>query len=308
MRKEYNKEICPRCGAENSKVEDRINGEIVCNNCGKVYEERTVDETYEKRNFGSDSNGNKGESRVGGPIKASEGNNLGNNLIIFDKNGLPQKIKSTGTHHQTQLERNFEEIDKILGNKEISTSLREETKEIYQEVTKQSLKMKGRNFKHMVCAMYFIACRKKNTPKSFKDISKIFGYEEKRIKKAYNYIKSVVVKSVSPEEMNETIFSYIRSFCEVNNENFDFRQLAKTIAKNINESCLLEGRNTRTITGISILIASKLIQPQHIDKASIIQEYATENTLDTVFQKIRGDLNKIIPEKYHSKIQNFSIK
>ena len=156
--------------------------------------------------------------------------------------------------------------------------------------------------------MYFIASRKSNLSKSFKEISKMFGVEEKRIKKAYNYIKTVVVNSLSPEELNSTTTNYIRSFCEANNENNNFINLASDISKNINDSYILEGRNTRTIAGISLLIASKLIIPEKINKKMICNEFATENTMDNVFEKIRGFLDKIIPEEYQSNIENLSIK
>ena len=306
MKRRYDENICPRCNARDSQVTDGRNGEIVCQNCGLVFEERIIDDTYEKRTFNNENGGNKGESRIGGPMKAGEG--IGSNLIIYDKNGQARRARGgNATYNQTPIERNFEEIEKILGNKDIKKSLIEDTKDIYNQVTKV-LKMKGRNLKTMICAMYFIASRKANLSKSFKEIAKMFGIEEKRIKKAYNYIKTVVVNSLSPEQLNDTINNYIRSFCEENGENNSFIKLASDIAKNINKSGLLEGRNTRTITGIAILIASKLVKTVKINKKIICDEFATENTMDTVFDKIKIALDKIIPDEYASQIKNLSIK
>ena len=195
----HNDNICPRCNARDSKVTDNRYGEIVCQNCGLVFEERLIDDTYEKRNFSNESGGNKGESRIGGPMKAGEGSNIGSNLIVYDKNGRGRRARgSNGAYNLTPIERNFEEIEKILGNQDIKKSIIEETKDIYNQV-KKVLKMKGRNLKTMICAMYFIASKKSNLSKSFKEISKMFWVEEKRIKKAYNYIKTVVVNSLSPK-------------------------------------------------------------------------------------------------------------
>ena len=54
-------------------------------------------------------------------MKAREGNNLGSNLIYFDRNGGAWKARGgNGAYNQSPIERNFEEIDKILGNKEIT--------------------------------------------------------------------------------------------------------------------------------------------------------------------------------------------
>ena len=308
MRRDEN--ICMRCNARDSQVTDNRNGEIVCSNCGLVFEERLIDDTYEKRSFGNESGGNRGgDSRIGGPMKAGEGNNLGINLIYFDKNGGARKARGgNATYNQSPIERNFDEIDKILGNQDIKKSLIEETKDIYNQVTKH-LKMKGRNLKTMICAMYFIASRKSGLSKSFKEISNMFGIEEKRIKKAYNYIKTVVVNSLTPEQLNETINSYITSFCEENREKYPYRALASSIAQKINETSLLEGRNTKTITGISLLIASKLIPTENVNRRIICDKFASDNTMDTVFEKkLKGSLDKILPEEYHDKIPELSIK
>ena len=168
--------------------------------------------------------------------------------------------------------------------------------------------MKGRNLKTMICAMYFIASRKKGLSKSFKEISKMFGIEEKRIKQAYNYIKTVVVNSLTPEQLYETIKNYIVSFCEENREEYQYRQLASDIAEKINDSCILEGRNTKTITGIALLIAFKLVKTQNINKRMICENFATENTMDIVFEKLKPYLDKIIPKEYQNQIQDLSIK
>lgn len=300
--------ICPRCGARDSKITDKGNGEIVCQNCGLVFEERIIDDTYEKRNFNNENGGNRGESRIGGPMKAGEGSNLGSSLVLYDKNGHAKKARGgNGTYNQTPMERNFDEIEKILNNQDIKKSIIEDTKDIYNQVTKV-LKMKGRNLKTMICAMYFIASRNANLSKSFKEIAKMFGVEEKKIKKAYNYIKTVVVNSVTPEQFNETINNYIRNFCEKNLEKEALINLASEISIKINSTYILEGRNTKTIAGISLLIASKLIKPENINRKSICDEFATENTMDTVFEKIRNSLDKIIPPEYLNKISNLSIK
>jgi len=305
---EENKPVnfCPRCKAKDSAVLVQNNGESVCGNCGYVFEIGIIDDTYEKRTF-SGENGNKGESRIGGPMKAGEGNNLGSNLVLYDKNGNAHRPRGgNSSYNQSPIERNFDEIEKILGNKDIKKALIEDTKEIYNQVIKVK-KMKGRNLKTMICAMYFIASRKVNLSKSFKEISKIFGVEEKKIKKAFNYIKTIVVDN-SDDQIYTAIYNYIRTFCEENNEDNTYVKLAGEIAKNIVDSSLLEGRNTNTIAGISLLIAYKLVKTKNIDKKIICEKYATENTLDTVFEKIKNSLDKIIPQQYHSQISNLLIK
>ena len=297
-------DICERCKARNSLVLDFQNGEKVCRNCGLVAEDRIIDDTYEKRNFGSENGGNRSESRIGGPMKAGEGANLGSNLIKMSKDGSATKAKTGGgSFNQSPIERNYEEITKILSNKDVSKNVIEETKNIYGQVIKE-LKMKGRNFRAMICAMYFIASRKKKMSKSFKEISSMFNVDETKIKKSYNYIKSVVVSCMTPEQLNDTLDNYIRTFCDSNNEGYEYKKLAIQIAKNINESSILEGRNTKTITGLALFIAMKLVNVTNVNQSKICEEFVSENTLNNVYKKLvnEGNLDKVLPLEYKGKI------
>lgn len=301
-------DICERCRAKNSLVLDFKMGELVCKNCGLVAEDRIIDDTYEKRNFGPESGGNKSESRIGGPMKAGEGYSLGSNLIKIDKDGNTIKAKSGGgSYSQSPTERNYAEINNLLGNKDIKGTIIEETKMIYDQVTKE-LKMKGRNFKAMICAMYFIASRNQKVSKSFKDIANMFNIPETKIKKAYNHIKKVVVNVLTVEQQNDTLETYIRDFCDNNKERYEYKILAIKIAKNINESGLLEGKNTKTIAGLSLFLASKLEKPSFVDKNEICKEFGNVATIDNAYSKIEDYFDKIIPENYQKDIEKLKSK
>jgi len=299
-------EICERCNAKNSFVTDMPNGEYVCTNCGLVAEDRIIDDTYEKRNFGAENGGNKSDSRIGGPMKAGEGYNLGSSLIKLDKDGNPIKTKSGGGN-QSPIERNYGEINNILSNKEVKPAIIEETKIIYSQVIKE-LKMKGRNFKAMICAMYFIASRSQKVPKSFKDIASMFDVPEAKIKKAYNHIKKVVVNVLTIEQQNNTLENYIKAFCSNNNERYEYKDLAIKISKNINEKGFLEGKNTKTIAGLSLFIAMKLEKPSFITKVDICKEFGNVATIDNAYNKIIDYFDKIIPENYQKDIGKISEK
>ena len=303
---------CRSCGAENSLVTDFTQGEIVCDNCGLVLEERIIDDTYEKRNFGSENGGNKGESRVGGPLKASEGNNLGTNMVLNDKNGNMKKMRGLNNPYcQSPLDRGFEEIDKLLSNMGVAKSVIEDTKEIFDQVTKMK-KMKGRNLKCMILAMYYCASKNCGVSLSFKEIASRFNYEEKKIKKAFNYIKSAIgYSNLSPEKLNESVISFIRDFIPAESEVYNFKQLAFAIAKNINDSCLLEGRNPNTIAALSLIIAVKLYKKKDMTNEvnrTTLKKFCSENTLDNAFEKVKDYLDRIIPKEYYTQNMTLSIK
>ena len=301
-------DICERCNAKNSLVLDVPNGELVCTNCGLVAQDRIIDDTYEKRNFGSENGGNKSESRISGPMKAGEGYNLGSSLVKMDKDGNAIKAKSGGSsYNQSPIERNYQEINNILGNKDIKGTIIEETKMIYSQVIKE-LRMKGRNFKAMICAMYFIASRNQKVSKSFKDIAAMFNVPEAKIKKAYNHIKKVVVNVLTVEQQNDTLETYIRDFCNNNKERYEYKNLAIKIAKNINEKGFLEGKNTKTIAGLSLFIAKKKEKTLYINKNDICKEFGNVTTIDNAYNKVEDYFDKIIPDNYQKDLEKLKEK
>ena len=291
-------EKCRRCGTINSKIINPVSGEEVCDNCGLVYEDKIIDETYEKRNFSQEnSGGNRGTSRVGGPLKATD--TLGTN-ITFQSNNL-QKLRTNTINCKTPRERGFEEISNFLGGKGISTIMIEKTREIYDEVTKDK-KMKGRNMKYVIAAMYFRACRSMGMPKTFKDIAQNLSLEEKRIKKSYNFIKRIVADTISPDEFNGIVENYIKTFCEENRVDKKVEILSCTIATKINISNILDGRSPKTIAGFSLSFAIKLIPETKITMKDIGESFSTETTLDNVLKKVKNNIEIFIPKEYHDKI------
>ena len=105
-------EICSRCKSKDSIITDYENGELVCNQCGLVYEERIIVDEDEKRTF-ADDNGDNQIHRVGPPEKPSFGNECGTNLLIRDK-GKTKVIKTYSKF--TKIEKNFIRIDKLLSS------------------------------------------------------------------------------------------------------------------------------------------------------------------------------------------------
>ena len=80
-------EICERCQAKDTIIEDDIEGIVVCTNCGLVLEENIIDEQYEKRTFEIDSNKTQ---RVGPPTSHEQATESGT-YLVKTKNGYTKK-------------------------------------------------------------------------------------------------------------------------------------------------------------------------------------------------------------------------
>lgn len=297
----YQKEICLRCNAVNSRIINHSSGEEVCSNCGLIYEQNIIDETYEKRNFAQDntSTGNKSSGRIGNPLKATD--TLGTNVLITTQKG--KKIFQNGVNNSKSMsERGFEEITHFLETKGITKMMIEQTKEIYDELIRVK-PLKGRNLKYIITALYFRACRTCGMAKSFKDIANSFGLEESKIKKAYNFIRKIVINYVSPEIMKDAIINYIRVFCAENHTEKKIEKLSMDIAENIMGSNLMEGRSSQTIAGFSIFLAIKILPSNDIGVGDIEKKFATKKTLEMALKKFEKNLEVFVPSEYHGYIE-----
>ena len=230
-------EICPRCNSKDITITDYENRELVCNQCGLVYEERIIADEDEKKTFGDD-NGDNQIHHVGPPEKPSFGNECGTNLLIKDKD----KTKVIITYSKfTKIEKNFIRIDKFLSSYDITGILREETKELYCKLAKK-MNMQGRNLNHIFIGIYYYACCKLNMAKTIKEIALQFNVTERVIKRAINSIKKDIDDPSKEDDNNEIIEiekNYVRTFMEANAKDYEVKMIAFKIIKNINKNKLL---------------------------------------------------------------------
>ena len=297
-------EICSRCKSKDSIITDYENGELVCNQCGLVYEERIIVDEYEKRTF-ADDNGDNQIHRVGPPEKPSFGNECGTNLLIRDK-GKTKVIKTYSKF--TKIQKNFIRIDKFLSSYDVTAPIREETKELYCKLAK-NMNMQGRNLNHIFIGIYYYACCKLNMAKSIKEIALKFKVTERVIKRAINSIKKYVDPSKEDDnnEIIEIEKNYVRTFMEANVKAYEVKMIAFKIIKNINKNKLLEGKSPNIVSGLSLLIAYELSNDYSYDKKELYSFFTNKNTLKKAYEEIKDKLQIIVPQNYWDKINNLNI-
>ena len=298
-------EICPRCNSKDITITDYENRELVCNQCGLVYEERIIADEDEKKTFGDD-NGDNQIHHVGPPEKPSFGNECGTNLLIRDKD----KTKVIKTYSKfTKIQKNFIRIDKFLSSCDVEELIREEAKEIYDKLAK-NMNMQGRNLNHIFIGIYYYACCKLNMAKSIKEIALKFKVTERVIKRAINSIKKDIVDPSKEDDNNEIIEiekNYVRTFMEANAKAYEVKMIAFKIIKNINKNELLEGKSPKTVSGLSLLIAYELSNDNSYDKKELYAFFSNKNTLKKAYEEIKDKLQIIVPQNYWDKINNLNI-
>ena len=298
-----NNEICERCKEKNTIIEDYENGIIVCNNCGKVYEERIISNENEKRTFEGEDGDNQIQ-RVGPPTKPQYGNEFGTTLVIRD-HGKTKIIKSYSKY--SKIQRAFGKIQSLLSSKYVQQKFIEETKSLYETFSKNK-NMQRRNLKEIILAIYYYVCRKAQIAKTFKQISLMFSVEERRIKKAFNSIKlDIVSPPENGEELNEIEKNLIRTYLGDSKDIYVLKMLSFKIVDNINEGELLEGKSPRTVAGISLFLSYKLLSDNFNDKEEFYNMFSNKTTLMKAFNEIKAFLQDIIPNEYTDKLDILSV-
>ena len=285
--------ICNRCKAKNSIITDYENGEIVCNQCGVVYEEQMIVDEYEKRTFQDESEDNQ-IHRVGPPLNPAYDNECGTNLMIRE-NGKTKIIKSYSK--LTKIQKNFSRIQHILSQAQVSKIMIEETKEVYDKISKNK-NMQGRKIKDIIIGIYYYLCRKNNLAKTIKEISNMFNITERSIKKAFNSIKSDIVEPKDENELNNIEKNYIQTFLEGFTIRYNLKILTYEIIDNFNNCGILEGKSPKTIAGISLILSCKLMNDKLYDNKDFYNMFSSKNTLKKAYNEIKDHLNLIIPHKY----------
>ena len=152
---------CDKCQEIDSIIE--YEGELVCCKCGLVYKESMIADEYET--YEGEENQIK---RVGPPEKPEQARELGTNLIIKEY-GTKKIIRTY--QKKTKIERNIFRIQKYLISAGVCQDLIETTKSLYEEMAPNK-NMQGRNFNHIIAALYYYALRIKNMAQSYKEISR----------------------------------------------------------------------------------------------------------------------------------------
>ena len=249
-----NIEQCDRCNAVNSLITDYTIGEVVCNYCGKVYEERLIVDEYENRTFEDDYNK---AQRIDAPINPIYENEIGTKLLIREE-GKTRYVNNYSK--KSDIGRNFYRIQRLLSSQNIPQNLIEKAKDYYYIVAKNQ-KMQGRKIEIIILAIYYHVSKKAGYGKTFKQISLMFNVPERAIKKAYISIVRFLYDPLGNEnenESNEINKNLIREFLGEDKSKYELKMCAYKILENIYNNSILEGKSPKTLAGLSLFLSYKL--------------------------------------------------
>ncbi|MCQ2818796.1 MAG: transcription initiation factor IIB family protein [archaeon] len=297
-------DYCSYCNAKNSIVTDFSFGEVVCSACGTVLEDRIIDETYEKRNFGGDNqNGGKDQNRIGGPISPFSDNFSSGIVISAGKNSsvshLKQRTISSGPSNQMKMMNTIEELGEKLGVKAKTVDI---CKNLAIAVEEKK-KLKGKNLRYMIASVYYVALRVDKVPKTIAEISNVLNLEKKKLTKCINLAKSVLNTSYENISIKDNIVRLVHSNC--NNLFLDVKvdNCAQHIAELICSKEILAGKSPSTICACVIYFACLIFGVEKDKKQIADHMNISETTVTSAINILKQYKKDILPEAYKDKIE-----
>ena len=289
--------ICRNCQEKNTIIKDEEDGQVVCTNCGLIYEENIIADEYEKRTFEGDEDQIKRVALAERPEQALKQET---NFVVKQ---IGQKKYIRNYTKQSKIDKNFNRIQHVLSLAGVSERSIEKTKELYSKMAPNK-NMQGRNFNHIIIALYYYVCIIENHAKTFRAIEKMFpSVTERQIRKAFNCIKCYVVHNDTDDKLINIEKDYIQLYIGGNQEKYEAKMLSYDIIKNINQNSFLEGKSPNTVAGISLLLSYRLLSDNFGSGEDFFRTFSNKATLSRAFEKIKCSLDKIIPNKYSDKLE-----
>lgn len=249
--------ICKDCREDPPELyEDHSSGDVMCANCGLVLSERTIDMSSEWRTFSNDDQGNDDPSRVGdGPNALLNGAQLNTN-IAFGDGGIRNKDL-----HRAQNKANLDKGNKVLMQAykqigalcdgwQLPSSVSDSAKHIYKDADESRL-FKGKSQEALIAGCVFLACRRNQVPRSFREVMELTRVSKKEIGRVFKLLENFLMQKDA--ETGNTIVS---GGIVVAHEQYKGTTTADP-ADLCNRYCSMLQMDQRT-TNVAIALASKM--------------------------------------------------
>lgn len=257
-----NAKRCPECNSIHLTYDEQ-RGEVICNDCGLVVEEKMVDTGQELH--GQFDKGEK-KGRGGAPLsmqKFDKGltTNVGEISDIYKlEAGQTRKflrLKKWQERVSTSIERNLRlamaELRRVASFLNLPTVVRDEASRVYNFVLQRGL-VRGRSMESVIAACIYAACRSYNIPRTLDEIANASDVERKEIGRTYRFVIRKLAIRVTPSNPKD----YISRFASILHLSPKTQNDALKILKRADISELTSGRGPAGIAAAALYVAALL--------------------------------------------------
>ncbi|PSN84431.1 transcription initiation factor IIB [Candidatus Marsarchaeota G2 archaeon ECH_B_SAG-F08] len=301
--------VCPTCGSENIIYSSR--GELVCDDCGTVISERSLDFGQEWRAFTAEEREKR--SRTGEPLKP--GMTTGMMSTIIDKrdinrlkldaqrrvDALQMRKWQMRSRFQTARDRStsqaLAEINRIATPLKLPESVKEEAATIYQKAVDAGL-VRGRSIESIVAATLYVACRKFNLPISLDQITQ---YTKNQNKKDVARCYRLLVKDLNIIMPVPDPVSYIPRIASKLGLDEEAQKKAEEIIRKAQQNGITAGKDPAGLAAAAIYVVSLLENNRKTQREIASAAEVTEVTVRNRYKELVEKL-KLIPMVQDSQV------
>ncbi len=251
---------CPECGSVNLNY-DEHRGEIICNECGLIVEEKMVD-TGQDAGGQFDKSDKKG--RGGAPMSMQKfdkglATNVGeiSDIYKLEANQTRKflRIAKWQQRVSTSIERNLRlamnELRRVASFLNLPNVVKDESSRVYNYVLQRGL-VRGRSMESVIAACIYAACRSYNIPRTLDEIANASDVERKEIGRTYRFIVRKIKIKVTPSSPKD----YISRFASILHLSPKAQNEALKILKRADISELTSGRGPAGIAAAALYVAA----------------------------------------------------
>ena len=283
---------CPECGG--SIIPLIETGDVVCNQCGLVINEKSVDFTHNGRRAYTNQEKNNRE-QTGAPISILLPD-MGLSTVI-DRNKIINPDLKRAAKWNTRItwqKRNLliasTELKRISTNLNLPIYIKEDAMRLYREAFKKKL-LRGRSINAMVAACLYLACRRKRLPRTLQEITNEASANAKDVRRSYStLIREFNLKSPSTDPVS-LIPRYINDL----GLDSEIEQLTTKILNSYRAKFSISGKDPKGLCAGAIYLASRMKNKDLTQQQIVNSVGVTEVTLRSRYKELKNKLKITVP-------------
>lgn len=286
---------CPECGSLNLS-HNKEKGEIICNECGLVIEDKMVDFDQEWREFDSEAAAKK--RRTGAPSTYTQfdqglGTDVGRKADLYRFGGRTKnkffRLRKWQQRISTAIERNLKlalsELKRVSSFLRLPSSVEEEASRIYTLAVQKGL-VRGRSMESVVAGALYAACRRHDVPRTLDELGEASGIEKKEIGRTYRFI----TRELSIKIMPSNPADYIARFASALKLSAESQSRSVEIIEEAQGVELTSGRGPTGIAAAALYVAALINGEKRTQREVADVAGVTEVTIRNRYKELLDEL------------------
>jgi len=279
--------FCPECGGSIIFIEEK--GETVCNQCGLIINERLVDYSRSGKRAYTNQEKNSRE-QTGAPISILLPD-MGLSTVI-DKQKINNPDLKRAAKWNTRItwqKRNLliasTELKRISSNLNLPNHVKEEGMRLYIEAFKRKL-LRGRSINAMVAACLYLACRKKDIPRTLQEILEEASVTAKDVRRSI----SILIRELNFKTQSTDPVALIPRYVSDLELDSEIEALTKKILTTYISNFSISGKDPKGLCAGAIYLACRIKDLELTQQQIVNSIGVTEVTLRSRYKELKNKL------------------